>query len=548
MQKIIRILLFFIFLFNIQTTVHAVTPPVVYVSGDGSGDYTCDGSSDQVEINQALEFVAAHDEYTTVYLQGSYTYLVDEPIIMHSNIHLTGDATAKVKLIDNVADAAGDWNQDHGNKPVIAQKGAELWEGGNDYTGNWVDAIYGTDASTIENAEISGFELEIGQQDGYSHGNYWYAGMYFLVAKNLSIHDMILSNAYSDMIRIMTNSNSILSDSVHIYNLTINTTGHEGIYISRVRNLEIDHSQIFRTRTNTGIRLSDCTHVSIHGNTIGNDIHRVPSGYAGIEVTTRYLETKLLDIYDNYIYGKAGGVVLRVRGTRDFTDSVQDIHVHHNRLYCIFDNTAGGDDFLNGPIHLHGFPNAVIENNVIDGSWKDGIIYEEYPESEGTGYQTIVRNNIIRNSRGYGINNRVDITDKHSFVAEYNDLFNNEAGDYDNTVSTTDIHTDPLFFNASASYNSPLEPDVVDFHLRSAYGRWNGSEWVNDTATSPCLDAGAPSSDFSLEPLPNGERINMGLYGNTAGASKSSNTQKINNNSLFLPIQTKNGTVVIIHL
>ena len=36
----------------------APSAPVVYVAGDGSGDYKCDGKADDVQINQALEFAA----------------------------------------------------------------------------------------------------------------------------------------------------------------------------------------------------------------------------------------------------------------------------------------------------------------------------------------------------------------------------------------------------------------------------------------------------------------------------------------------------------
>jgi hypothetical protein len=39
--------------------------------------------------------------------------------------------------------------------------------------------------------------------------------------------------------------------------------------------------------------------------------------------------------------------------------------------------------------------------------------------------------------------------------------------------------------------------------------------------TSPCIDAGDPASACGNEPIPNGGRINMGAYGNTAQASKS---------------------------
>ena len=76
------------------------------------------------------------------------------------------------------------------------------------------------------------------------------------------------------------------------------------------------------------------------------------------------------------------------------------------------------------------------------------------------------------------------------------------------------INTDPLF----------AEPIRYDYHLQSEYGRWNpdtGLHDINDPNTSPCIDAGNPFSDFSNEPEDNGDRINMGTYGNTTHASLS---------------------------
>lgn len=62
-----------------------------------------------------------------------------------------------------------------------------------------------------------------------------------------------------------------------------------------------------------------------------------------------------------------------------------------------------------------------------------------------------------------------------------------------------------------------------DYHLQSQAGRWdpNTSGWVQDEVTSPCVDAGDPSSPVGDEPQPNGGRINMGAYGGTVEASKS---------------------------
>lgn len=62
-----------------------------------------------------------------------------------------------------------------------------------------------------------------------------------------------------------------------------------------------------------------------------------------------------------------------------------------------------------------------------------------------------------------------------------------------------------------------------DFHLKSTGGRWDGSKWVTDTDASPCINAGNPASDYANEPEPNGNRINMGVFGNTFQASKTGN-------------------------
>ncbi len=81
------------------------------------------------------------------------------------------------------------------------------------------------------------------------------------------------------------------------------------------------------------------------------------------------------------------------------------------------------------------------------------------------------------------------------------------------------IDAEPYF----ASFDSDGEPN--DFHLQSAYGRWdpNSQSWVTDSNTSPCIDAGDPNSDWSGEPWPNGKRINIGAYGGTNQASMNGN-------------------------
>lgn len=76
------------------------------------------------------------------------------------------------------------------------------------------------------------------------------------------------------------------------------------------------------------------------------------------------------------------------------------------------------------------------------------------------------------------------------------------------------INKDPFF----------ADPNNSDYHLKSQGGRWNPQThtWVLDEVTSPCINAGDPDSDVADEPAQNGNRINLGFYGGTSEASKSS--------------------------
>ena len=91
-------------------------------------------------------------------------------------------------------------------------------------------------------------------------------------------------------------------------------------------------------------------------------------------------------------------------------------------------------------------------------------------------------------------------------------------------AGTGNISSDPLFADAANG----------DFHLKSKGGRFSLSGWINDSEHSPAIDAGNPSSDYSNEPEPNGNRINLGRYGNTTEASKSTGSEKIEENTQTL--------------
>jgi hypothetical protein len=87
------------------------------------------------------------------------------------------------------------------------------------------------------------------------------------------------------------------------------------------------------------------------------------------------------------------------------------------------------------------------------------------------------------------------------------------AATYSRTTlaGTGNITADPQFVSSAAN----------DYHLKSTAGHFTAGGWVLDASTSPAIDAGNEASAFANEPSPNGSRVNMGAFGNTAEASKS---------------------------
>jgi len=80
-----------------------------------------------------------------------------------------------------------------------------------------------------------------------------------------------------------------------------------------------------------------------------------------------------------------------------------------------------------------------------------------------------VRNNIFHTST-------VDISGSTGLVVEYNDVY---ASTITGATSVNSITADPLFNNIAGN----------DFHLKSQFGRWDGSTWViTDTQNSPAID------------------------------------------------------------
>lgn len=220
------------------------------------------------------------------------------------------------------------------------------------------------------------------------------------------------------------------------------------------------------------------------------------------------------------------GIALSLKGTA--------CNIHHN-IFSGGSNKAG--DYHT--VYVRSAKNCLFENNTVYALGRCALyLYDQagFPPDPDTDYNTFV-NNIFDASGGgtYAIYLRGpeiyhNLFDYNCYVAGSKAL--GYAGETNKTLDglrvwwsafggseesraneSHSINTDPQFMDATNG----------DFHLKSRAGRWdpNSQSWVTDANTSPCIDAGDPNSDWTLELWPHGKRINMGAYGGTPEASMS---------------------------
>ena len=507
-------------------------PPVIYVTSDGSGNFNCDGIKDQIEINTALDFVADNDEYTSVYLKGPSIFLIDQPIYISANTILEGDENAVVKLVDNAK-----WKKRY--KPLIGQKGTK-------FIVRLEDQSVTTGDITIRGFELNGNRVNQSEPAG----NSYYRMIQLQNCYNITINDMYIHNGLADGILLefgVGEAENTYNINSKFYNNRIHNDGHDGIYIGQAVNFEIYNNIITNTRTDASIRAQNCNNFKIYNNIAGNAPDRRISGVSAVHIMNfGNVPADDIEIYNNFFYGNQNwhGIWLEQlsNGGGGSIDTHTGVYIHHNVI----------SQYRLAGIGIYGFNNTRIENNLIEISVEDAGItfYEGDPINTSlSGFQTFVKNNIIVKNNTFGIDNKQVAI--HTFVSEYNCINGNSTGNYNNVTSTTDIYSDPLlaceyefhdrYYNAT-SYNilSPIWWNVMNqedtdpiwrtdlgaieawniYHLKSETGRWNGTQWINDSNTSPCIDAGDPTSDYSNEPTSNGNRVNIGAFGNTSEASK----------------------------
>ena len=277
----------------ILTTVPAVlgaqNKQVIIVTGDGSGDFNCDGKDDNVQINQALDYAASHGG-ATVHLKGPRTYVICDSLRIGTNTILEGDAGVILKLAKGLKPWGGPGSSIANEKAMLMIKG------------NSASAV------TIRNLTVDG-----SQSDYYPTvklGAY-YNNMATLVGVNgLTIQNVTFKNGCNDAMLISKCSN-ILIDTV-----TVNKCGHDGVYAYNNKNITVKNCK-FINRANSSTRFDTVT----DGVFANNDCTTSGGGYAGLELENRVTN---IECTGNYFHDMPWGIA-RVHTTE------KNVDIHGNR-------------------------------------------------------------------------------------------------------------------------------------------------------------------------------------------------------------------------
>lgn len=233
----------------------------------------------------------------------------------------------------------------------------------------------------------------------------------------------------------------------------------------------------------------------------------------------------------NWVGGVGGGVV--VVGV--------DLTMSDNRYTDNFAKKCGAGVFVDEGAHVVMDHELVFRNKapVPEGNGGAGVYVDGGSEKIST--LEIVHSTVVDNAPlGPGRGNGLYLAAKCA-VTVRDSIFWGNGGD-DAAIedpASASVQAKWSVFRSSAkgvtlgpgvTSAAPLFADGAkgDYHLRSRAGRWDPAaaggrgDWVVDAADSPGIDAADPASPFDREPAPNGGRADLGVFGNTPFASRSS--------------------------
>ncbi|MBI9018525.1 MAG: right-handed parallel beta-helix repeat-containing protein [Phycisphaerae bacterium] len=376
-------------------------------------------------------------------------------------------------------------------------------------------------------------------EKGNNFFDHYYTGIYLGGnADNSTITSSSMFNNRQDGIRVNGAGGTDISSN-QLYD-----NGRYGIYANGSTNesqVLVRNNQV-HDNNNNGIYLVSNTLAS--NNKVYN--HNGHANYAGIYLQGGYADDN--EVYDNsngiltYAYSSAtitnntiynnadrgitAGNASVVSGNKVYSNSVGIESYSAYRFNGTINNNLVYDNSNHGIMAYYTNTNATFANNTVYQSVGNAF----WVKNSSIG--TTLKNNIIYTNAGYGIyvenDSQTNFHSDHNIfyitgtanLASFNAVDFNDLTDWYYQVGedANSLTGDPQFIDIDGADNI-LGYDIStssnhgtddDFHLLSG---------------SIAIDAGDPGYDYLNEPMPNGMRINIGAYGNTADATTSPTEQ-----------------------
>lgn len=303
------------------------------------------------------------------------------------------------------------------------------------------------------------------------------------------------------------------TSSYHFLDQGISAWGIQAAGAGTLRILDTFISNSIHTNTSTGqfygygVEIPGEVPAELHRCSIANN----PVGLACYSSSD--LDNQVT-IVDCEVFNNRTGIALAA-GQTGFNGRLVIEHctIHHNEGGVSLSGMNNGYPFSDGASLKH----CLITDNTDFGM--------KQPDFETLFWrpQLSVENCTIANNGGIGL--RVpQIKIKNTIV-----YGNNHGGSQIVTTPATTVHYCDVqggwTGTGVGNFDSdPLFGDITngDYHVMSMAGRWDPvrETWIQDAASSPCIDAGDPADSIGDEPFGCGDRINIGAYGGTAQAGK----------------------------
>jgi hypothetical protein len=308
-----------------------------------------------------------------------------------------------------------------------------------------------------------------------------------------------------------------------------------GLYVVGCSNLTLESCAIISniiaatgTSLGAGLYVASGTVTITNSSISSNSLNGIPNAYGyggglyingGTVLIARSLILKNYASGNGYYDGYGGGLFVKAGATAIVRQSV----ISRNTAAIGHAAILGGGGINNaGRLALE---NCLIDHNTDSLHLSDGIL--------SSGNLSISNCTIAHNGNTLGtgiryVSGTIGMT--NSIVWGHLDDMTNWPNDKAATPTVSNVFytciEDGDNINTQGCFAAdPLFADTNYYHLQSRAGYYtggtfSGGSWSVASAGSPCIDAGDPASGFGLEPAPNGNRVNLGAYGNTEVASK----------------------------